>query len=160
MNIKRILVPVDFSRDSLDALSAARDLAKQFGAELLILYVIEPIHFITVSEVYEEQRRLSDVELTHIGDELRAAGQRFRILIKAGVPAHVIVDTARRSGTGMIVMGTHGRTGLAHMLIGSVAEKVVRTAGCPVLITRRAAGKRGPRKRTGPARQHHSASSR
>jgi universal stress protein A len=148
MNIKRILVPVDFSRDSLDALSVARDLAKKFGAELLILYVIEPIHFITVAEVYEEQRRLSDVELTHIGDELRAVGQRFRILIKAGVPAHVIVDTARRSGTGMIVMGTHGRTGLAHMLIGSVAEKVVRTAACPVLITRRAAGKRAPRKRT------------
>jgi universal stress protein A len=160
MRIKRILVPVDFSRDSLDALSAARDLAKQFGAELLILYVIEPIHFMTVAEVYEEQRRSSDVELTRIGADLRAAGQRFRILIKAGVPAHVIVDTARRSGAGMIVMGTHGRTGLAHMLIGSVAEKVVRTAGCPVLITRRAPGKQRAWKRTSSARQHGSVSSR
>jgi len=160
MNINRILVPIDFSEDSLNALSSARGLAEPFDAELLLLYVIEPIHFITVSDVYDEQRRLSDAELTRIGADLREAGQRFRLMVKGGVPSRVIVDTAKRSSADMIVLGTHGRTGLAHMLIGSVAEKVVRTAGCPVLVVRRAAGKRRARKRTDSGRRRHTAPSR
>jgi universal stress protein A len=142
MDIKRILVPVDFSQDSLNALGWAGDLARQFDAELLLLHAIEPIAFFTVSDVYDEQRRSSDAALARIGADLRAAGQRFRIMVKGGVPARVIVDTAKRTGADMIVIGTHGRTGLTHMLIGSVAEKVVRTAGCPVLAVRRAARKR------------------
>jgi nucleotide-binding universal stress UspA family protein len=68
-------------------------------------------------------------------------------MVKGGVPARVIVDTAKSAGADMIVMGTHGRTGLAHMLIGSVAEKVVRTAGCPVLAVRRAVRKKRAPKR-------------
>jgi universal stress protein A len=137
MDMRLILVPVDFSPDSLNALSSARGLAKQFGAELLLLHVIAPIDLITVSDVFEEQRRAGDAALTRIGAELRTAGQRFRVMVKAGVPSRLIVDTARRSGADLIVLGTHGRTGLAHMLIGSVAEKVVRTATCPVLTVRR-----------------------
>ena len=147
MDIKRILVPVDFSQGSLNALSSARDLAKQFGAELLLLHVIAPIDFITVSDVYDEQRRASDAALTRIGADLRAAGQRFRVIVAGGVPSHVIVDTAKRTGTDLIVMGTHGRTGLAHMLIGSVAERVVRTAACPVLAVRRSVRKKRTPKR-------------
>jgi universal stress protein A len=160
MNIKRILVPIDFSEDSLNALSLARGLAERFDAEVLLLYVIEPIHFITVSDVYDEQRRLSDAELRRIGADLREAGQRFRIMVKNGLPSHVIVDTAKRSRTDLIVVGTHGRTGLTHMLIGSVAEKVVRTAGCPVLVVRRAAGTQRARKRTYSPRRPRTAPSR
>jgi nucleotide-binding universal stress UspA family protein len=148
MDIKRILVPVDFSEDSLHALGAARDLARQFDSELLLLYVIAPIDLITVSEVFEDQRRAGDAALTRIGADLRAAGQRFRVMVEAGVPARVIVDTAKRSRADLIVLGTHGRTGLAHMLIGSVAEKVVRTASCPVLAVRRSVKKkRAPKRR-------------
>jgi universal stress protein A len=137
MRVKRILVPVDFSQGSLNALRWARNLARQFGAELLLLHVVAPIDFITVSDVYEEQRRSSDAALARIGADLRAADQRFRVMVEGGVPSHVIVETAKRAGADLIVMGTHGRTGVAHLLIGSVAEKVVRTAGCPVLAVRR-----------------------
>jgi universal stress protein A len=147
MDIKRILVPIDFSEDSLHALGSARDLARRFDSELLLLHVIAPIDLITVSEVFEEQRRAGDAALTRIGADLRAAGQRFRVMVEAGVPARVIVDAAKRNGADLIVLGTHGRTGLAHMLIGSVAEKVVRTASCPVLAVRRAVKKKRARKR-------------
>jgi universal stress protein A len=149
MAIKRILVPVDFSQDSLNALNSARGLARQFDAELLLLHVIAPIDLITVSDVFEEQRRAGDAAFTRIGADLRAAGQRFRVMVKAGVPSRVIVDTAKRTGADLIVMGTHGRTGLAHMLIGSVAEKVVRTATCPVLAVRRSVKKKLPRRKAG-----------
>ena len=147
MDIKRILVPVDFSQGSLNALTWARDLARQFDAELLLLHVIAPIDFMTVSDVYDEQRRSGDAALARIGADLRVAGQRFRIMVKGGVPSRVIVDTAKRSGADMIVLGTHGRTGLTHMLIGSVTEKIVRTAGCPVLAVRQAVRKKRPPKR-------------
>jgi universal stress protein A len=69
-------------------------------------------------------------------------GQRVRTMVAAGPPALLIVDTAKDIGTDLIVMGTHGRTGLAHMFIGSVAEKVVRTPSCPVLTVRGAVRKR------------------
>ncbi|MFN8627594.1 MAG: universal stress protein [Candidatus Binatia bacterium] len=139
MQIKRILVPIDFSDDSRNALAYACGLATQFGAELFLLHVIEPIHFITASDVYAQQRRLSTAQLDGIAAELRAQGQPFRTMVRAGFPAKVIGDTATRARANLIVMGTHGRTGLAHALIGSIAEKVVRTAHCPVLTVRRPA---------------------
>jgi len=139
MQIKRILVPIDFSDDSLNALAYARDLATQLGAELLLLHVIEPIHFITESDVYTQQRHLSTAQLECIAVELRAQGQRFRTMVRGGIPSKVVSDTAKRARAGLIVMGTHGRTGLAHAVIGSIAEKVVRTASCPVLTVRRPA---------------------
>lgn len=136
MRLKRILVPIDFSTHSLNALAYARGLAQQFGAELLLLHVIEPIQFITVSDVYDEQRRRSDAALTRLGDDLVRQGVKVHIRVEPGVPAHVIVQAAKNSGVDMISMGTHGRSGLAHMLIGSVAERVVRSATCPVLTVR------------------------
>lgn len=137
MQIKRILVPIDFSNDSLNALAYARDLATHVGAELLLLHVIEPIHFITESDVYTQQRHLSTAQLECIAAELRAQGQPFRTMVRGGIPSKVIDDTAARARASLIVMGTHGRTGLAHAVIGSIAEKVVRTARCPVLTVRR-----------------------
>jgi universal stress protein A len=160
MAIKRILVPVDFSDNSLNALAYARDFAKLFGAELLILYVIEPIYYATPSDMYvaspnvamllDEQRRIGIQQLARIGNDLKKKGTRFRTLIKGGAPAQMIADTAKRAGADMIVMATHGRTGLAHMFMGSVAEKVVRTAACPVLTVRSAAK---PRKKKAPAKR-------
>jgi nucleotide-binding universal stress UspA family protein len=87
----------------------------------------------------EEQRRLGEQQLARIGADLEKKGQRFRALIKSGSPPQQITDTAKRQHVNLIIMATHGRTGLAHMFMGSVAEKVVRTASCPVLTVRAAA---------------------
>jgi universal stress protein A len=150
MVIKRILVPIDFSNYSLNALAQACGLAEHFGAALVLLHVIEPIHFITESDVYAEQRRASTAQLTRLRADLEKKGHRVRLLIRGGIPSRVIVEAARSNRADLIVMGTHGRTGLAHLLIGSVAEKVVRVSACPVLTVRPArARKRTAKKAVG-----------
>jgi nucleotide-binding universal stress UspA family protein len=149
-HINRILVPFDFSPDSHNALRYAADLATVFGAEIVTLHVVEPVY---VTEPYlgvapevgmflDEQIRNAKAVLAGLGTDLKKKGQRIRTVVAAGPPALLIVDTAKDIGTDLIVMGTHGRTGVAHMLIGSVAEKVVRTASCPVLTVRGAVRKR------------------
>ena len=150
MQVKRILVPVDFSKDSLNALTYAGDFASTVGAELVLLYVVEPVYYATPTDMYavnanvatllEEQRRLGEEQFARIGASLEKKRLRFRKLIKSGSPSQLIIDTAKAQRADMIIMATHGRTGFAHMFMGSVAEKVVRTAACPVL-TVRAAGK-------------------
>ena len=151
MAIKRILVPVDFSSDSLKALTYASDFAKPFGAELSVLYVVEPIYYATPADLYvttpnltmllDEQRRIGEQQLARLGADLKKKGQRARTLLKTGSPAQLIIDTAKGARADLIIMATHGRTGLAHMLMGSVAEKVVRAAACPVLTVRSAVSK-------------------
>ncbi|MFI5394629.1 MAG: universal stress protein [Candidatus Binatia bacterium] len=156
MSITRILVPVDFSEDSLNALAYARDLGKRFGAELVILHVVEPVYVVEpylgmssdVGRILDDQRHIAKAELARIGARIKKQEQRVRTIVEFGVPAPIIVGTAQSIRTNLIVIATHGRTGLAHALIGSVAEKVVRTATCPVLTVRRAAGKRNEPKRT------------
>jgi nucleotide-binding universal stress UspA family protein len=158
MLLKRILVPVDFSKDSLNAVSYAIEFAQAFGAELLLLYVVEPIYYATPTDPYavnanvatllDEQRRLGEQQFARIGTDLEKKRQRFRALIKSGSPPQVIADTAKSQRADLIIMATHGRTGLAHMFMGSVAEKVVRTASCPVLTAR---GTAKPRRKA-PAR--------
>ena len=143
MAIHRILVPIDFSPDSLHALTYARDVAQRVGAELLLLCVMEPIYYGAVMDFSEDLWRTSNAQLDRIATDLKKRGQRVRTRVQRGAPSQVIVDAAKNTGTDLIVMGTHGRTGLAHMLIGSVAERVVRTAHCPVLTVRRA--RRKPR---------------
>lgn len=160
MAITRILVPIDFSPDSLHAVTYGGDLAKRLGAELVILHVVDQTYLAGTRELYfanpefakilDEQWRIANAQLDRAGADLQKHGHRCRTLMQRGVPAQVIVDTANDEGTDLIVMGTHGRTGLAHMLIGSVAERVVRSAHCPVLTLRRAA-RRAPRK----ARRSH-----
>lgn len=148
MAVKRILVPIDFSPDSLHALTYARTFAKRFGAELLILHVVDQTYLASAAELsaanpefgklLDEQWRSARAQTERLGADLQKHGQRFRTMTKRGTPSQVIVDTAKRSGVDLIVMATHGRTGLAHMLIGSVAERVVRSAHCAVLTVRRA----------------------
>ena len=162
MAIKRILVPVDFSADSLSALQYAAEFAKTFKSELLVLYVVEPIYYAAPTDIYaanaesamllEEQHRVGSEQLTQIGADLKKKGLRCRTMVKSGSASRVIVDTARASAADLIVMATHGRTGLAHMFMGSVAEKVVRSATCPVLTTRRSGSHPAPRKRARTAR--------
>jgi nucleotide-binding universal stress UspA family protein len=158
MPIKRVLVPVDFSGDSLNALAYARALVKPFKAEVVLVHVIEPIYYAAPADMYmtspnlasiiDEQQRMAAQQLKHIATALEKKGHRVRTVLRTGSPAQVIIDSARRTGADLIVMATHGRTGLAHVFMGSVAEKVVRTAACAVLTVRSAlVQKRRPRKK-------------
>jgi nucleotide-binding universal stress UspA family protein len=152
MAIKRILVPIDFSRDSLHALAYARDLSRAFHAELLLLHVVDQTYLAGVPELrvanpalaklLDDQWQIAKTHVAHLGARLEKKGQRLQTLTKRGSPAQVIADTAKRTAADLIVMGTHGRTGITHMFLGSIAEKVVRTATCPVLTVRRAGGRR------------------
>ena len=140
--ISRILVPVDFSECSKKALQYAMPLAKEHGAALTLLYIVPPIY--TVGEY-------GGMEYPQLQAEMQASGRQAleklndmevhgqvptEIVIRLGAPANEIIETARTLESDLIVLSTHGRTGLKHLLLGSVAEHVVRRAPCPVLIVR------------------------
>ena len=142
----RILVPTDFGAASDAALACARDLAIRFDARLYLLHVVEdPLAAGTwTPEVYVgASAELHETLLRDAQERLARAltaeeGERFRAVteVRAGGAADTIGEFARANGIDLIVMGTHGRRGLAHMFLGSVAERVVRTAPCPVLTIR------------------------
>jgi nucleotide-binding universal stress UspA family protein len=135
-----ILIPTDFSPTADHALEYAELLARQTGAALHLLYVVAfPIEVAGWPESYW-------VELGGVRDQLRADAQRelaaraaaiggvaVTTEIRDGNPARTIVETAANRKCQLIVMGTHGRAGFSHLVLGSVAERVVRTATCPVL---------------------------
>jgi nucleotide-binding universal stress UspA family protein len=144
--IKRILVPIDFSKTSLKALDYAVDFAKPLGAEVHALFVVEPIYYAvpdlagaaagaTVGLI-EEQRQSGRQQLERLKARYARRHVKLRTLLQTGTPYQVIVDTAKSIKADMIVMSTHGRTGMTHLLVGSVAERVVRAASCPVLTIR------------------------
>ena len=143
-SIDRILVPVDFSAHSDRALRYAAKLAGQVGASVELLHVVENINYGAFSEVYVPNMPDLMQELVNDGVQrltsLKAAlfphGTDVETAVFVGHPASAIVDHARAGAFDLIVMGTHGRTGLSHMFMGSVAERVVRTAPCAVLTVR------------------------
>ncbi|HEX9619420.1 MAG TPA: universal stress protein [Polyangiaceae bacterium] len=150
-SINKILVPVDFSPCSEAALNYACFIAGRFGAKVHLLHVWEAPAFLppeTIVGSPETGRTLA--ALAHqqafelITDMARSARDRgFEIAgqdVAFGAPARTIVGHAEENGHDLIVMGTHGRTGLMHVLLGSVAEKVVNFAKCPVLTVREPAG--------------------
>ncbi len=140
----RILSPTDFSAASLEALDRAVELATSFQAELLVAHVVEPIPAVTPdfgygfdvttfeSGVYSgNEERLREVIASRVPTEVRS-----RSLLSYGEPANEIVKIAADEGADLIVIATHGLTGWRHLVFGSVAEKVVRLANCPVLSLR------------------------
>jgi nucleotide-binding universal stress UspA family protein len=120
--IRNILVATDFSAQSEQAVRAAVALAGHFGATLHLLHVVH----------HAEERAAALERLGGIA-EAEAGGVPFTASVAVGRPAPEIVGYAARERTDLIVVGTHGRTGLAHVVMGSVAEAVVRTAACQVL---------------------------
>ena len=141
MNTPTILFPTDFSTIGQTALELATSLARDRGTKLLIVHVEEPPVAYGGGEMYygiEEpnredlQRMLSEVVPTD-----PTVGYEHRLC--TGSPAGAIVHLAEKEGVDMIVMPTHGRTGLVRLLMGSVAEEVVRKAKCPVLTVKAAA---------------------
>jgi nucleotide-binding universal stress UspA family protein len=145
IDLHRILVPTDFSKHSHNALTYATAFAEKFGAELYLLHVVQdlalfipeavsvappvapPIEQMTaaVREALERVVRENDLGRLTVHPEVRQ-----------GTPFYEIIQFAREAGVDLIIMGTHGHSGLAHVLLGSVTEKVVRKAPCPVLTVR------------------------
>lgn len=142
---KRILVPLDFSPPSDAALEYARSVAGQYGASLHLLHVAEdPYRAFYSAEVFVPQvEGLREEILTDAARQLTARLRpsdvtELRATAESiiGTPAGSIVEYAARRDIDLIVMGTHGRGGMAKLLMGSVAERVVRMAPCPVLTVR------------------------
>jgi universal stress protein A len=140
--LKLILVPTDFSEVSSAALRTAIRLAKTFHAALDILHVDPdptfvmppPGDLLTVPLVMDSVLAASAERLERAAEEVRRAGVTCTTATEVGRTHVEIVDRARRLNVGLIVMGTHGRHGLSHVLLGSVAEKVVQQAPCSVLV--------------------------
>lgn len=131
---QNILVPIDMSVLSITGLQYAEDIAEHFGATITVLYVTEPGDPLErKNETEEENNGRMKQAISHLLLDHNVVTTSLKIEIRRGAPAHEIVRASRDLHTDLIVMCTHGRSGLSHMLMGSVAEKVVRLALCPVL---------------------------
>lgn len=139
---KTILFPTDFSLASDAALAHAEALAKQMGAKLLIVHVEEPPLAYGGGELYYGIPEPSSERILAMLEDVKPADPKvpFTHRLTMGDPAGEIVRLAAEEPAEMIVLGTHGRTGMTRLLMGSVAEGVVRRAPCPVLVYRAAAG--------------------
>mgnify|MGYP002624830647 CR=1 FL=1 len=143
INLKRILAPTDFSQYSRQAMKYACAFAEQFGAELhlllqdLVAMVPEPgLAFPPPGDYMQELKSSAERSLSTIPDSDWCAGKKVVRSVRQGPPFLEVVRYAKENQIDLIVLGTHGRTGLSHVLLGSVAEKVVRKAPCPVLTVR------------------------
>jgi len=144
LRIQRILLPTDFSAISTAATKYACELATKFEAELHLLHTLE-IHPVATPDFgmglvlpryAEESKVAAEKALSSLLDANWCKGRTVVPVIVEGSPVKEIVGYARTQNIDLIVISTHGRTGLAHVLMGSVAENVVRTAPCPVLTVR------------------------
>jgi universal stress protein A len=141
--INHILVPTDFSDAADAALTYALTLGQQVDAPVSLVHVFDDPDAMTVySEQYipmppeMRERLLADIR-QQLAERIARTGHKdVTTEVLTGVTAKAIVDGARDRHADLIVMGTHGRHGMAHLLLGSVAERVVRTAACPVLVVR------------------------
>jgi universal stress protein A len=136
--IKSILAAVDFSDESLEAAKLAVSLAQEYKAELHLIHVYapEPPYALSKEFLEETMKELNEKLSSVISEEIRESVPGDVILEK-GHPVHnTIVQEAKELGVDLIVVGTRGRTGLSHVLLGSVAEHVIRYAPCPVFVIR------------------------
>jgi len=145
IDLHRILVPTDFSKHSQNALTYAAAFAEKFGAELYLLHVVQDLALfipdaVTVAPPVTPPVDQLTAAVRGALDKVIAEYQLRRLTVHAevreGTPFYEIIRFARDQNIDLIVMGTHGHTGLAHVLMGSVTEKVVRKAPCPVLTVR------------------------
>ena len=143
--IRRILFASDFSPASGKALKTALQLAETHRATLTILHVIVPFSPVgpepyidahTWDEITADARRWSQKQLVRLTQKAKKAGARAVTVLREGDPAREIVRVARSTRADLLVVGTHGRTGLTKFLVGSVAGRVVATASCPVVTVR------------------------
>jgi nucleotide-binding universal stress UspA family protein len=139
---RRILVPIDFSKSSLRALDVAVPLAGDHGAQLFLLSVIEPAAYAAGMEgvviAVPDATLVKDAKanLPKIAERFIPSSVKFTILVGRGRAFDVITRIAKEKGIDLIVLTTHGRTGIDRVLMGSTAERVVRHAHCPVYVVR------------------------
>jgi universal stress protein A len=145
--ITRILVPVDFSSHSDRAFRYALRLASRFGASVELIHVVdnpiasgtwtaEGVYVPNLLEILDSLLREAERQLAALKFAAAGEGVSIDTFVLTGQPAHTIVEHAQTGGFDLVVMGTHGRTGFSHLFVGSVAERVVRRAPCPVLTVR------------------------
>lgn len=144
--ISKILYPTDFSEHSLHALTYARELASQFDAQIHCIHVVDEAfqywtamgpESVPLGPGVEDVQSMAEGQMARFTDE-HLIGLKYAAITKTvmGRPFAEIVKYARDNNVDLIVMSTHGRGGLAHVLVGSTTEKVVRKAHCPVLTVR------------------------
>ncbi|MBI1938739.1 MAG: universal stress protein [Ignavibacteriales bacterium] len=142
--INNILVPIDFSDYSKNALKYAVQFAKHFHAKIFLVYVVEPTIYpadfsmgqVAIPSMDADLQKRADEELTSLAKNFMDPSVEVETMIKTGKPFVEINDTARENDIDLIIIASHGHTGVEHLLFGSTAEKVVRKAPCPVLTLR------------------------
>ena len=143
-NISKVLVPIDFSDYSNSALKYAVNFVGHFKAELTLIYVVEPVIYppdfsmgqIAIPSVVLEMDKRAVDELNKLAQQEIPAEIKVKSVVKTGKPFLEIIETAQEEDVDLIIIATHGHTGVEHILFGSTAEKVVRKAPCPVLTLR------------------------
>lgn len=144
VTIDRILVPIDFSAYSKEALKYAIPFARKFKAELLLLHVVEPAIYpadfnfgqVGIPSIEDELRTKAVEELNKLADKETKRRARSSIMVRVGKPFIEIITAAKEENIDLIIMATHGHSGIEQILFGSTAERVVRKAHCPVLTVR------------------------
>jgi universal stress protein A len=147
-NVKKILAPIDFSEHSMNAMRAAMELAKDVGAEVHLVHVIAPHHYfipLPLATNAEQSRELAreaamleqaEEELARIKKDDFGDSKNVLTFAAIGHPVQKLIDYAKEQAIDLIVMATHGRSSVEHMLLGGTTEKLVRSAPCSVLAIR------------------------
>jgi nucleotide-binding universal stress UspA family protein len=144
MEIKSILFPTDFSEGSAEALKYAVEFANRYGAKLYVLHVIYDIAkasgwyvpHVSMDAIYKDIQEGARKELDNFGVNELSGLKNIERIVQTGVPYQEIMNCAVKNKIDMIIIGTHGRTGIDRILFGSTAAQVVRNAPCPVLTVR------------------------
>jgi nucleotide-binding universal stress UspA family protein len=145
IDVKRILAPIDFSDNSPAILEWAAHLGEEHAATVILLHAYHlPVEFQQLEGAYlppdfwASVRSEAETSLETHAAELRRRGLQVEVAVCEGYAGSVIVEEAEARGADLIVIGTHGRSGLSHLLLGSIAERVVQKAHCPVLTVKAA----------------------
>ncbi len=149
-SLRQIVVPLDFSEPSANALQTAAGLAEKFAAKLLLLHVVPSMHYAEYTASYQglafagvdfaklegEARREAEERLAPLVKDLESRGLKARAVVRSGEAAHEILQFAEAEKADVIVIATHGYSGFKHFLLGSITERVIRLAACPVFVVR------------------------
>jgi len=147
IDVRKILCPIDFSRHADLVVEWATHLAEEHDSELVLLHAYHlPVEFQQLEGAYlpadfwDSVKEEAQRTLASYGEKVRAAGIAVKEIVREGYPASVIEEEAVAEGADMIVMGSRGLSGFKHLLLGSIAERVVQKAHCPVLTVNRPDG--------------------
>jgi nucleotide-binding universal stress UspA family protein len=144
IGLKKILVPIDFSDNSKKALRYAIPFAQQFNASLTLVYIVEPTIYpsdfgfgqVGFPDVEKELHEKAIGEMSALIDSIVPKSLKTQTMVGSGIPFVEITTYAKQEEVDMIIVATHGRSGVEHILFGSTAEKIIRKAPCPVLVVR------------------------